>query len=527
MFSFTVLFSLFMSLNILTQDLYYLISIFILPFVLSGGIISLVFFILGDEAGKLYFSSMSGAAASGLTVVIMLKLIGVVNLILVTAAVMFIGCFFFLKSKKGLISNKNLYYSLFVFFILLTVISYSVGLMETPYPDYKSSENLLYRETNAMSEISVFSSNDNSSLSVLIDNGAMAHLMRMENFDDFKELRNTSKTQIVGYSKVSNIGHYIVEEKPSIHTLVLGAGAGSDVVSALAYGSDKVTAVEMNPLIVDLVKEDFREYSGDLYHRDDVSVVIDEGRSYVRNSESKYSHIQISMTDSFVPMVKTTTLRENYLYTKEAVQEYMDSLVNEGILSITHWKAMHAPLQNVIYSAIEDMGKDPEDHMLIVVDRHLPEATQEGVITFLVKESPFTDEEIEKVRDFSNKIGLDHVQNIGYDESLDVATDERPFTFLESEISEVFKYLFIILAFIGFLFLPVLYFKIIRSEVNMKKNLIFTPYFVFIGLGYIFVELSLIQKMIFFLGRPLYSNTIVITSFVLFCGFGALITEKK
>ena len=55
---------------------------------------------------------------------------------------------------------------------------------------------------------------------------------------------------------------YHVLERPSV--LVLGAGAGSDVLQALYHGAVTVDAVELNHDVIDLVQQRFRDFTGNL-----------------------------------------------------------------------------------------------------------------------------------------------------------------------------------------------------------------------------------------------------------------------
>jgi len=66
----------------------------------------------------------------------------------------------------------------------------------------------------------------------------------------------------------------------SPETLMIGPGGGSDVLVALASGSRKVTAVELNPLMLRFVRH-YGERAGNIYNRSDVEVIESEGRSFI------------------------------------------------------------------------------------------------------------------------------------------------------------------------------------------------------------------------------------------------------
>src|SRR5688572_23675753 len=64
------------------------------------------------------------------------------------------------------------------------------------------------------------------------------------------------------------------------HVAVIGAGGGSEVLSALLHGAEKVTAVELNPQMVDVVRK-----HGGPYDDPRVRVVTAEARRFIRESE--------------------------------------------------------------------------------------------------------------------------------------------------------------------------------------------------------------------------------------------------
>ena len=82
---------------------------------------------------------------------------------------------------------------------------------------------------------------------------------------------------------------YIGKTRPTI--LIIGSGAGSQVLDALHYGAEKITAVEINPIINDVITNRMRDYWGDLYQQPEVEIVTEEGRSFVRRSKEQYDAI--------------------------------------------------------------------------------------------------------------------------------------------------------------------------------------------------------------------------------------------
>ncbi len=60
---------------------------------------------------------------------------------------------------------------------------------------------------------------------------------------------------------------------------------------------------------------------------------------------------------------------------------------------------------------------------------------------------------------------------------------------------------------------------------NVKKGRYIT-YFALLGLGYIIIEICLIQKFTLFLGQPVYTMLTVISTMLIFSGIGSILSNK-
>ncbi len=81
--------------------------------------------------------------------------------------------------------------------------------------------------------------------------------------------------------------------------LVLGAGGGADVLQAIYHDAAHIDAVEINPQVVDLVRNRFAEFSGKLYDHDRVSIHVAEARGFLQRDGRAYDLIQVPLLDSF------------------------------------------------------------------------------------------------------------------------------------------------------------------------------------------------------------------------------------
>src|SRR5712691_6682574 len=182
------------------------------------------------------------------------------------------------------------------------------------------------------------------------------------------------------------------------NALVIGPGGGRDLVSALVFGARHVDGVEINPIIAnDVMRGQFREYSGGIYTDPRVRIVVDDGRSFVRRTPDHYDVIQASLVYTWAATAAgASTLTENTLYTVDAFNDYLDHLTDTGVLSITRWVADGLRLVSLAQAACEPRGWSAADRLAIV--------RQGRVATFLLKKTPFTLGEIAQLREIAGRM---------------------------------------------------------------------------------------------------------------------------
>src|SRR5256885_12662556 len=114
------------------------------------------------------------------------------------------------------------------------------------------------------------------------------------------------------------------------HAMILGAGSGSDVSTALVYGVKSVTAVEIDPTIQQL---GVRFNPDQPYSDPRVKVVINDGRSFLQNDKGKYDLIIFALPDSLTLTSSNTSLRlESFLLTEESIKAARARLTNNGLV---------------------------------------------------------------------------------------------------------------------------------------------------------------------------------------------------
>jgi spermidine synthase len=127
---------------------------------------------------------------------------------------------------------------------------------------------------------------------------------------------------------------YVGNPHPKV--LILGSGAGREVLEALYFGARSVTAIDINPIINDIVIRRMRSAWGGLFDQPEVKLVTEDGRSFVRRSKEKYDVI-ISIQTMTAAAVTSGALvmSEAYMFTREAFSDYVDHLTPDGVILIT------------------------------------------------------------------------------------------------------------------------------------------------------------------------------------------------
>ncbi len=107
-------------------------------------------------------------------------------------------------------------------------------------------------------------------------------------------------------------------QDPLNDVLIIGAGTGNDVATALAQGAKHVDAVEIDPVIYRLGKTMNPSHP---YQNKRVSVYVNDGRQFLEQTNNKYNMILFALPDSLTLVAGQSSLRlESYLFTLQAIQ---------------------------------------------------------------------------------------------------------------------------------------------------------------------------------------------------------------
>jgi hypothetical protein len=363
--------------------------------------------------------------------------------------------------------------------------------------------------------------------------------------------------------------------RPGGRALVVEPRGGLDLWVALTQGAASVVAVEGNPLVV--------EAAGPAYQAEGVQVLIEDGRSFLRREDEIFDVVHLALGDTYRPVTSGAySLGERYDLTVEAFEDYLARLRPEGLLVVERWLQLPpSEMLRVGAAAVEALRNDgvidPASQLVVL------RSWQVGLV--LVKNGAFTKTEVEQIRTFARYQDLDLVALPGLAEketnqrnvleepvyyqafqklldqpdllydthAYDVrpATDDRPFFFhffRWTQTRAILKQLgktwqpwggsgyFVLLALLavasvvstGLILMPLAFIRARGKKLpgSMRLRGQAFIYFGLLGLGFLFVEIPLIQRFILFLGRPIYAFAAVATALLLFSGLGSLAAQR-
>ena len=519
----------------------FFISIF-LTFLFGGILISFLFryyapYIRDNKIPLFYFMSLAGSAFGAFFAVLSLELYGVLNTLLLT--------FLFSVSSVilyGFYSSLNKKYILLFFLILLFPIIFQ-GYVK-PYLQVTCSldKPFLFSMSNSFSQIDAYNV---TGVKFLIDDKVSkgynpeeltkfyVYNLRFECLTDIQIINFTTFNypELLKYY-ISNFP-FTIQNYSKV--LIIGSGSGNEVAQAILSGSPAITAIEINPNVIKAVNK--LSYANP-YKHPSVKLLVQEGRNFIATTKEKYDLIYIPTAKFFGSTgVSAFALSENYLYTKEAFNAYIDHLTDNGVLSFVDYTFYNYPFIKTLHSVISEKNVSKE---IIFIEKN-------DTSVILYKKTGFPN--------FGKNIIINNAENLGFKvsflksngyfyENFNPIVDDKPYLiglgflnlykdldtsnkWLKSVVSSYFNSIYSLIGVLLFV-----YFLVVLIPFRFKKNkfpkytTFIVGFFSSIGLAYIIVELVLVEKITLLLGHPIFSLSLVLSSILFFGGIGSLLTKK-
>ncbi len=550
------------SVQLTRQNLLRLTAIYLysaIPFFVTGIEMSVIFGRRSAHISRLYSADLAGGAMACLGIVPLLNWIGGPNAILFSAASTAAAAVILSPGARFRRWAAGLSAAL----VLLIALNHSGGLFDIVYAKgaFRDKAKVEFARWNAISRVEVDRIGD--AKAIVIDADANTYIMNA----DVAKWRGSlwEKNLMAAPPAIANV------LRPRGRYAIIGPGGGVDVLRAVANGSPSVTGIEINPIIANTIMRDrYADYAYHLYDRPDVHMHVTDGRSFIRNSKQEYDVVQMTLVDTWASTAAGAfALSENNLYTVEAFQEYFDHLKPDGMIAITRWEFQQPRealrVVSVAMEALHRLGvKKPARNFIVVSQGSLDE---DGIpVVVLAKKSAFTQEEEASVKaylakekilvpqyipsdpadnQFSQLIAMNDPYAFarGYAYNVAPVTDNAPFFFFTLKPSQVLHSqafrggidwkvnlgVAVLLMVLAMSLVAVFAFLIVPLAIGGERNhapVLPLFYFVAIGLGYIIVEITFIQRFVLFLGHPTYALTVVVFLLLLSSGAGSMFSKR-
>jgi len=417
-------------------------------------------------------------------------------------------------------------------------------------------------------------------MDIYIDGGAGTIMYRFNgDFDNPDPRIDSLKTDFPGY-----LPFVFLQEEERNNALIIGPGGGRDILLALMGGVGKVTAVEVNRELVEIMRE-YSWYNGGIFtNLDNVTVIVDEGRNFLKRQKEKYDIIMLSLpvTESSQSLAGYA-LTENFLFTTNSISDYLEHLTEEGrLIVVSHNPVQFLRLLSISMAVLNEKGIDDAAAMQQI---YMVGADMYPV--FVLKKTPFESTEMESIHQLihrldqpgynpnlsylpsisqgrgipnnggicfgecamldspitaisTGEIGFSDIERSLEEDGLDISpvTDNSPFFYKLTEgipqpVSNVFWAAIIMVLLV--LLMPLLYWrkgllgKRRRRTSNRgfnKNQLRFVGLFLMLGVGFIVAEISLIQRLVLFLGQPVLSLAVLLFSLLVGAGLGSIYSGR-
>lgn len=545
----------------------------VVPFFFGGICVAALISDAGEFVNRVYFADLAGSAAGSLLAIALVNGVGAVATCVIAAATSLLAAA--LAAER----SRPVYFLATAAFAVLAPLSENPAVLPLHVPPgkqmYGAEDSIETTQWHAITRLDVSNPMEcNCSFG-----GALSQqytgsppIVRLI-FQDGSNLTGIihptptpRQTPVLGYF-IQGAAYTI---RPGASGLVIGSGGGVDVMVALHHGAKHMVAVDVNPKTMRLVRGLYADFAGHVFDGPDVEPVVSEGRHFLSRDHRQFDVIQLSGVDTWAAQAAGAyALTESFIYTAEAFDQYLAHLRPDGILGLSR-PYVQPPLETfrlvaTAADALERAGvSDPSRHLYVLAG--LGQTSDAPWAELLVKRSAFTEEETSTLGAWTKHLGFDVVYDpfrteggpldslarssraerkliiSSYPLEIHPVPDDAPFYFQNHRWRDLFRkpelglappaamwilagsFLEMLVLSAGLILYP-LYRK--RSGAAGRGGRAGTFfYFASLGMGFILVEIALLQKLMVFLGGPAYALSITLSALLLSSGLGSLASQR-
>jgi predicted membrane-bound spermidine synthase len=562
-----------------------LIFFCLLPFYFSGIIITASLTKINLQVNKIYASDLIGASLACVAVLLGIEIMDGIS-ILISCSLFALPAYLLFSTKQNF-KKYALFAAISIFILLFASVNSLYGYVLRPKYVKGKKENkndFVYEKWNSFSRVVVYK----PVISTPQYWGASPIAPMYQKIEQYKmSIDGDAGSVLRRFNKPEDIAHleydlpdFVYQLRSGGSTCVIGIGAGKDIQAGILFGQKKILGIDINPVFVNLLKNQFRSFAG-IADNPAVTLKTAEARTYLASSKEKFDIIQMSLIDTWAATgAGAFSLSENTLYTVNAWELFLNRLTENGIFTVARWYSPSnlGETGRLMCLAVESLFKlgikDPSQHIALL--------TINNLAVILVSRSPFSVTDIEKIKtktaefkfnpvcypqllpqnEILKKIVVsksqDELNAAIKDQALNYSppTDDNPFFFNMLRFGKInfnsirrdggimtgnlqatiYLFLLIICLFIFSILTSIVPLAVKNRKQKIlpdQKKLLFSAgiFFSLIGAGYMLSEIGLIQRLSILLGHPAYALGILLFTFILSTGtgsfFSSYFTSKK
>lgn len=533
------------------------VAVALIPFTLAGYFVALAFANFASAGGLLYGADLIGAAVGVAAVLGLLTLWSAFSVVIALGAITGVAALAltWLNSDRRYTAGAAVATAASLVLLGLNQFTGLADFAPARLADYARDKTMLavlgddtqaarivYTVWDPFARVDVVETNDATQKLVFADGGAGSYMLRFE-----------GETQPIAEQKDA-LEFIPFTLRPGARTLILGAGAGRDVALALLAGSREITALEVNPAMVKATRR-FAEFNGQIYDRPGVRLEIGDARTFVERSPEQYDLIYLNLVYSQAQPPASQALVESYIFTREAFRAYLSRLAPGGHLAIVAHNALEGSRAALTaLQALEDMGTPvPQglDRVALLMQYNVDPTQRFSIL--IVGQKDLSEDEldiltagIQRVPDMQAlfmpggfelpfqplRTGMSTIEQFDSEDTtynLAPTSDDSPFFFkldpglpgpIQSALTAAIS-LAIALALIAVW--PI---TAARSAAEAWEWLALVAYVALIGVGFMLIEIPLIQRFQLLLGQPMLAVVAVLGTMLLASGLGSLVSQR-
>lgn len=363
-FAFVLLITVFLMHTIPFRGIWFYAVTAFLPFFVGGTILAAIIQAHRQHIHAVYFSDLIGAGLGAISS------IGLMNVMDPVRTIYWLGTMVLLMSSLWLMDQLRLPLKITCILVILTSAYTFVepfskeslfhAFTTSPNHIFKNNKDVksVYSEWNSMAKTDVYDAGDGQLLYITIDGGAVSPISKYNG--NLKQVDYLTRTT----------GYLAFQDIPKERALIIGAGGGQEVLTAQMAGFKQIDAVDINDDSFKAVHK-MSKFSGDVFQQQGVSAIVSDGRSFIRQTKHRYNIIYLSLVKKKSDNNGLgVSLTENYLFTQEAIREYMQKLKFGGRLAfLLHDENELLKVENAAEKVLQAQGVPLDqinDHMAVI-----------------------------------------------------------------------------------------------------------------------------------------------------------------